>query len=51
MNSEKLYKKMSVIGGGNIAVGIIVLVTGIISGIMMIVNGGRLLKAKKDMMF
>ena len=51
MNSEKLYKKMSVIGGGNIAIGIVVLVTGIVSGILMIENGGKLLKAKKDMMF
>ena len=38
-------------GGGNIAIGVIVLITGIVSGIMMIVNGGRILKAKRDMMF
>ena len=51
MDNEKNYKKLSAIGGGNIAIGGIVLITGIVSGIMMIVNGGRILKAKRDMMF
>ena len=51
MDNEKNYKKLSAIGGGIIAIGVIVLITGIVSGIMMIVNGGRILKAKRDMMF
>ena len=51
MDNEKNYKKLSAIGGGNIAIGVIVLITGIVSGIIMIVNGGRILKAKRDMMF
>lgn len=51
MNNEKTYKTMSLIGGGNIAIGIVVLITGIVAGIMMIVNGGKLLKAKKEITF
>ena len=46
--SEKLYKIVS--GVGSIALGIITLVTGVSTGILMIVNGARLLKGKSDMM-
>ena len=46
MNNEKTYKLMSVIGAGNLALGIVVLVAGIVSGILMIVGGARLLKGK-----
>ena len=40
--SEKLYKIVSGVGAGSIALGIITL--------LMIVNGARLLKGKSDMM-
>ena len=40
MNNEKTYKLMSVIGAGNI-----------VSGILMIVGGARLLKGKSDLLF
>ncbi|MEI3412229.1 MAG: hypothetical protein V8Q57_02700 [Blautia sp.] len=42
--NEKLYKTVSGAGAGNLALGIITLVTGIVTGILMIVNGARLLK-------
>ena len=48
--SEKLYKTVSGVGAGSIALGVIALVTGITTGILMIVNGARLLKSKSDMM-
>lgn len=48
--SEKLYKIVSGVGAGSIALGIITLVTGVFTGILMIVNGARLLKGKSDMM-
>lgn len=48
--SEKLYKTVSSVGAGSIALGIIALVTGVTTGILMIVNGARLLKSKSDMM-
>ena len=51
MNNEKTYKLMSVIGAGNLALGIVVLVAGIVSGILMIVGVARLLKGKSDLLF
>ena len=48
---EKSYKTMKKVGGYNIAIGIITLITGIVCGILMIVNGGKLLKNKSDMLF
>ena len=51
MDSEKNYKLMGGIGAGDIVLGIVVLVTGITAGVMMIVNGARLLKGKTDLMF
>ena len=51
MNNEKTYKLMSVIGAGNLALGIVVLVAGIVSGILMIVGGARLLKGKSGLLF
>lgn len=49
--NEKTYKTMSTVGSGNIALGIVVLVTGLAAGILMIVNGARLLKRKSEIMF
>lgn len=48
--NEKVYKTMTGAGAGNIAVGIVVMVTGIVSGILMIVNGARLLKRKSEIL-
>ncbi len=48
---EKCYKTIKSIGGGNIALGVIVIVTGLVCGIMMIVNGARLLREKSDRLF
>lgn len=48
--NEKVYKTMTGAGAGNIALGIVVLVTGIVSGILMIVNGARLLKRKSEIL-
>ncbi len=44
--SEKTYKVMSHAGSGSIALGIIVLVTGIVAGTLMIISGAQLLKEK-----
>ena len=49
--NERAYNTMTGVGAGNLAIGIILLVVGLASGILMIVNGGRLLKAKSDLMF
>lgn len=47
---EKIYKTMSRAGAGSLAVGIVILVTGIAAGILMILSGSLLLKRKNEMM-
>lgn len=49
--NEKLYKSIIHSGKGSITVGIIALVVGIATGVIMIINGARLLKAKSDTLF
>lgn len=51
MNNEKTYKTMANVGAGDLTLGIIILVTGVVTGILMIINGARLLKGKSDLMF
>lgn len=48
---EKVYKTMRNTGAGSIALGVIILVSGLIIGILSIVNGALLLKRKKDITF
>lgn len=51
MNNEKLYRVISNAGAGSLVLGIIVLVTGIVTGTLMIINGARLLKQKYQITF
>ena len=44
---ERIYKTMTTTGAGSVALGIVVLVTGIVA----IVNGARLLKDRKRIIF
>ena len=46
---EKLYKKMKSVGVSNLVFGIVTIAFGI--GVMMIVNGARLLAHKSDVLF
>lgn len=48
---ERIYKTMSNTGAWNITLGIIVLVTGMIVGIMAIISGSILLKRKSEITF
>lgn len=48
---EKIYKTMRNTGAGSIAVGIVILVTGVTVGIVSIVNGALLLKRKSEITF
>ncbi len=50
-NMEKIYKTMRDTGAGSIAVGIIILVAGIVVGIISIINGTLLLKRKNELTF
>lgn len=49
--NEKLYKTMGVAGAGNLTLGVIAIVTGVVSGILLIVSGARLLKKRSEIMF
>ena len=48
--NEKLYKSLSRIGGGTLAVGVVVLVTGVVAGTILIINGAKLLKKTYEIM-
>ena len=49
--NEKLYKTMGISGACNITIGIISIVTGVVSGILLIITGARLLKKRSEIMF
>ena len=48
--NEKIYKTMASSGAGSLPLGIVVLVTGLVTGILMIVNGARLLRRKSEIL-
>lgn len=48
--NEKVYKTMARTGACSLAVGIVTLVIGIASGILMIIGGARLLKRKSEIL-
>ena len=49
--NEKAYKTMGLAGGAGIAIGIIVAVVGVTTGIISIISGARLLKERKGLLF
>ncbi len=49
--NEKIYKAMGRIGASNLAIGICILTVGISAGVLLIVNGARLLRHKSNIMF
>lgn len=48
---EKLYTKLNSVGICSLVMGIVTIAIGVGAGITMIVNAGKLLKAKKDILF
>ena len=48
---EKIYKSMKRVGAGNIVMGVLIMVVGISVGIVSIITGAKLLKAKSDITF
>ena len=48
---EKIYKTMGSTGAASLAIGICVLTGGIAAGILLIVNGARLLKNRAKIIF
>ncbi len=48
---EKAYKTMKHAGALSIAMGVVVIVIGLVSGILMIASGGSLLKNKRHIVW
>lgn len=48
---ERVYKTMRSVGVGNLVLGICVVVAGCVSGALIITNGARLLRRKKEVLF
>ncbi len=48
---EKIYKTMGRTGAWNIVLGIILIVVGLTSGILLLISGGRLLVSKSKIIF
>jgi hypothetical protein len=48
---EKIYHTMKSVGVWNLVLGIALIVSGIVAGILLILNGSVLLKKKSDLMF
>lgn len=49
--TEKVYKTMKAAGTANIAIGVICIVIGVASGVILLVSGGSLLKEKRKLTF
>ncbi|MCI8583794.1 MAG: hypothetical protein HFH11_03775 [Dorea sp.] len=49
--NEKAFKTMGITGAASIAIGVVMIVTGITTGVIAVVCGGRLLKNKEGLMF
>lgn len=48
---EKTYKTMSGAGAMNIAIGVVTLVAGVTSGILLIIGGAKLLAGRSKILF
>jgi hypothetical protein len=48
---EKIYNTMKTVGVWNLVMGILLIVAGVVSGILLILNGAKLLKKKSDLLF
>ena len=48
---EKIYNTMRSVGVWNLVMGILLIVAGVVSGILLILNGAKLLKKKSDLLF
>lgn len=48
---EKLYTTMKSVGAFNVIMGILLIVSGIVTGVMVITKGARLLRDKTEILF
>jgi hypothetical protein len=48
---EKIYNTMKSVGVWNLVMGILLIVAGVVSGTLLILNGAKLLKKKSELLF
>ncbi len=48
---EKIYNTMKSVGVWNLVLGIVLIVSSMVAGTFLIVNGAKLLKKKSDLLF
>ncbi len=48
---EKVYKVLKNVGGGSIAIGVIIIIMGVTLGVLNIVNGAVLLRNRRNILF
>lgn len=48
---EKIYHTMKSVGVWNLVMGILLIVAGVVSGTLLILNGAKLLKKKSELLF
>ena len=48
---EKVYKTMGRVGAWNIAIGVVLIVVGLATGVISIISGGKLIKDKSGIIF
>ena len=48
--NEKIYKTVTGSGTTSLVMGILVMITGIVAGVMMIVHGAKLLSCRKNIL-
>ena len=48
---EKIYNTMKSVGVWNLVLGILMIVMGAVAGILLILNGAKLLKKKSELLF
>ena len=48
---EKVYKVLKNVGGGSIAIGVIMIIMGVTLGVINIVNGAVLLRNRRNILF
>ncbi len=51
MMSEKIFKTMGVSGACSLAIGICILIGGIASGVLLIIQGAKLLAGRRNVTF
>lgn len=50
-NNELIYRDMRFSGAVSITLGILMLVIGVISGVLLLISGGRLMAGKQKVIF